>query len=403
MGLDLRIGRSFLSPGPGFGGSCFPSQVRALPELAGRIGVETPVMAAVAASNDGQADWLLDRLETTAGRAIAGWRVALLGLTFKADTDDLRESPALRLARRLAARGASVVCFDPVATAPGVAMLRAEGLDVSAADSADAACAGADAVVVATEWPQFRVLEWREIRAAMRGTYVLDARHVVDVDEAIPCRPHGHLAGRGGSRIPCRPRDVTAFARTNPGGKPGRGGTPVSGLPAPVSGLPAVTPDRSSPISAAEVARTRQPVDRASMLPPRAFHDQDVFDFEQEAWFARDWVCVGREEDAARSGEYFLASVAGESLVVVRGEDQQLRAFHNVCRHRGSRILTEENGHVVRFQCPYHAWTYNLAGALRRPPHTEQLVDFEPEHNGLVPVRLTTWLGFVFLTLEPGG
>lgn len=184
MGLDKRIGRSFLSPGPGFGGSCFPSQSRALPELAARLGVETPVMSAIAGSNNGQADWLLDRLEGVAGRSIAGWRVALLGLTFKADTDDLRESPALRLARRLAARGASVACFDPVATATGVAALRGEGLDVTAADSAEAACAGADAVVLATEWPEFRVLEWRQIAPQMRGSLIADARRVVDVDEA---------------------------------------------------------------------------------------------------------------------------------------------------------------------------------------------------------------------------
>ena len=87
--------------------------------------------------------------------------------------------------------------------------------------------------------------------------------------------------------------------------------------------------------------------------------------------------------------------------MVVRGDDQQLRAFHNVCRHRGSRVLTEERGRIVRFQCPYHAWTYDLTGSLQRAAHTDELIDFEPEHNGLVPVRLTTWLGFVFLTLNP--
>lgn len=156
----------------------------------------------------------------------------------------------------------------------------------------------------------------------------------------------------------------------------------------------------ASPFSSAEVARTRLPVDQASMLPPRAFHAADVFAFEQAAWFGRDWVCVGREEDAARSGEYFVSQVAEQSIVIVRGEDAQLRAFHNVCRHRGSRVQTEERGRIVRFQCPYHAWTYDLAGRLQRAAHTDQLVDFEPQHNGLVAVRLTTWLGFVFVTLD---
>jgi Rieske 2Fe-2S family protein len=155
-----------------------------------------------------------------------------------------------------------------------------------------------------------------------------------------------------------------------------------------------------SPFTGDEVAHVRRPVDRASMLPPRAFHDPAVLAFEQAAWFSRDWVSVGREEDAASPGEYFVATVAAESVVVVRGNDGQLRAFYNVCRHRGSRILTEDSGRLVRFQCPYHAWTYDLAGRLQRAGHTDALIDFEPEHNGLVPVRLTTWLGFVFVTLS---
>jgi len=156
-----------------------------------------------------------------------------------------------------------------------------------------------------------------------------------------------------------------------------------------------------SPLTPSEVAAVRLPVDRASMLPPRVFHDPAIFDFEQAAWFGRSWLCVGREEDAARPGEYVLARPAGESAMVVRGEDDTLRAFHNVCRHRGSRILTEDAGRVVRFQCPYHAWTYELDGTLRRASHTDELIDFEPDHNGLVPVRLSTWQGFVFVTLDP--
>jgi phenylpropionate dioxygenase-like ring-hydroxylating dioxygenase large terminal subunit len=152
--------------------------------------------------------------------------------------------------------------------------------------------------------------------------------------------------------------------------------------------------------SAPELARVRRPVDQASMLPPRAFHDPAVLDFEQRAWFGRDWLCVGREEDAAQAGEYFLASVAGESIIVIRGHDDRLRAFYNVCRHRGSQIETRERGRLVRFQCPYHAWTYDLAGQLQRASHTDALVDFEPSHNGLVAARLSTWLGFVFVSLD---
>ena len=113
-------------------------------------------------------------------------RVALLGLTFKAGTDDLRESPAIRLGQALAARGATVVTFDPVSVVSGTAMLQrlAPGAAIEAAESAFAACAGADAIVVATEWPEFSQLPWAEIAPAMSGTVVVDGRRVVDTAAA---------------------------------------------------------------------------------------------------------------------------------------------------------------------------------------------------------------------------
>jgi UDPglucose 6-dehydrogenase len=186
MGMDKRIARSFLSPGPGFGGSCFPSQARALPDLAHSYGVQTPLMDAVWPSNVAQVDWLLDGLERAAGRSIAGMRVALLGLTFKAGTDDLRESPSLRLGQALLDRGAAVVAFDPMALDAGSARLSeyAANLEptgvVEAAESAANACADADAVVVATEWPEFNLLDWPSIAARMRGLVVIDGRRIVD-------------------------------------------------------------------------------------------------------------------------------------------------------------------------------------------------------------------------------
>jgi UDPglucose 6-dehydrogenase len=186
MGLDKRIMRSFLSPGPGFGGSCFPSQARALPQLAAGFGVQTPLMDAIWPSNVSQADWLLDGLERAAGRPIDGQRIALLGLTFKAGTDDLRESPALRLGQALAARGAAVAVFDPVALDDGVSELRrlAPGAAIEPAASAADACRAAAAVVVATEWPEFRELPWSDIAPTMVGTIVVDGRRIVDIDAA---------------------------------------------------------------------------------------------------------------------------------------------------------------------------------------------------------------------------
>ena len=200
MGLDKRIGRSFLSPGPGFGGSCFPSQARALPRLAPGHGVQTPLMDAIWPSNVRQADWLVEGLERAAGRSVSGMRVALLGLTFKAGTDDLRESPAIRLGRGLLARGASLAAFDPVALERGIALLRAAAVhEADAADGADAdpaavalkpapsvadATRGAHAVVVATEWPEFGTLDWASIAPAMAGDLVVDGRRIVDAAAA---------------------------------------------------------------------------------------------------------------------------------------------------------------------------------------------------------------------------
>jgi Rieske 2Fe-2S family protein len=155
-----------------------------------------------------------------------------------------------------------------------------------------------------------------------------------------------------------------------------------------------------SPVSAAEVADVRKPTLEASVLPPRVFHDQDVFDYEQDAWFAREWVSVGREEDALVPGQYFLVSVAGENIIIVRGNDGALRGLLNVCRHRGATVIEEPCGTVPRFQCPYHAWVYDLEGRLRQPRHTELLVDFDADEWGLIPVRVDSWQGIVYVDLS---
>jgi UDPglucose 6-dehydrogenase len=184
MGLDSRIVRRFLSPGPGFGGSCFPSQSRALPDLAERHGVSVPLMRSIASSNEQQAEWLLDRLEQEAGQPLQGRTVALLGLSFKANTDDLRESPALRLARAISDRGARLVWFDPLVTTAGDRALREAGLDALRGGSAAEACRDADVVVVATEWPEFHAIDWDRVAPTMRGRFVLDARSIVDLAAA---------------------------------------------------------------------------------------------------------------------------------------------------------------------------------------------------------------------------
>jgi UDPglucose 6-dehydrogenase len=186
MGLDKRIGRAFLSPGPGFGGSCFPSQTRALPRLARDHALSTPLIDAIWPSNERHGEWLVDGLEAALGTSLAGRRIALLGLTFKAGTDDLRESPALRLGRVLLSRGASVAVYDPVATDPGAAALaRSEpgaAERITVARSALEACREAVAVVVATEWPELAALDWGAAGEAMAGSLVVDTRMVVDAE-----------------------------------------------------------------------------------------------------------------------------------------------------------------------------------------------------------------------------
>jgi Rieske 2Fe-2S family protein len=148
-----------------------------------------------------------------------------------------------------------------------------------------------------------------------------------------------------------------------------------------------------------EIAAVRKPYRAASLLPGRAYHDSGIHDFERREWFRRDWLVVGREDEAASPGTYFLATVDDEPLVIVRGRDERLRAFYNVCRHRGTAVVEERCGTAVRFQCPYHAWIYDLEGRLVRAKHTDDLDDFSFDGNGLVPVRLATWQGFVFVTL----
>ncbi len=165
----------------------------------------------------------------------------------------------------------------------------------------------------------------------------------------------------------------------------------VSQLPRPVS---------VSPVSAEEVEATRQPTERARTLPGRVYHDPAIFAWEHGQWFRREWLFVGREEDAPETGSFFRCNIAGENAVVVRGNDGVLRAFYNVCRHRGATVVEEASGRMVRFQCPYHAWIYDLEGNLRPPRHTETLEEFSCAAYSLLPIRCETWNGFVFLNLD---
>jgi glycine betaine catabolism A len=140
-------------------------------------------------------------------------------------------------------------------------------------------------------------------------------------------------------------------------------------------------------------------------LPGRDYHDPGVFELERERIFHRKWFCVGRAEQAPEPGDFFVVEVIDESILVVRGDDLALRAFYNVCRHRGSQ-LCEGTGRVKSvIQCPYHSWCYALDGRLVATPHVGRGEGLDRPSYGLHPVALETWEGFAFVSLgtEPGG
>jgi Rieske 2Fe-2S family protein len=137
----------------------------------------------------------------------------------------------------------------------------------------------------------------------------------------------------------------------------------------------------------------------AKTLPQRYFVAPEVFEEEQEKIFARQWVLVGHQSEVAKPGDFFVAEVAGESLIVTRDRAQTVRGFYNVCRHRGTRLCEEERGHASAIQCPYHAWTYGLDGRLIGAPHMDEMKGFDKDEFSLHPVRLDVWEGFIFVNL----
>jgi UDPglucose 6-dehydrogenase len=177
MGLDDRIGPKFLQAGIGFGGSCFPKDVDALKQLAGNSGYHFQLLTSVIEVNELQKRRVVGKLHKHLG-GLVGKRIALFGLAFKPNTDDMREASSLVLSARLNADGAEVVAYDPVAEEQARALVSG----ISFADSPLAAASGVDAVVLVTEWPEFLELDWSEVAAAMRGKLVIDGRNALDAD-----------------------------------------------------------------------------------------------------------------------------------------------------------------------------------------------------------------------------
>lgn len=149
-----------------------------------------------------------------------------------------------------------------------------------------------------------------------------------------------------------------------------------------------------------DLAAVTRPLQQATNLPPALYTAEQVWQLEQEEIFARMWLCVGRHEDVPEGGSFFTRNVCGENIVVVRGSDGEVRAFYNVCRHRGACLVQKDAGKAKAFRCSYHAWTYDTRGDLVAAPLMEERQGFSAADWPLNPVRLDSWGGFLFVNLD---
>jgi len=178
MGMDKRIGGKFLHPGPGFGGSCFPKDTRALASVAHQFGCDSLIVDAVVEVNRRQRAAMLPKIESLVG-TLEGKRIAVLGLAFKPETDDMREAPSVDIIRELLSRGATICAYDPVATAEASKLLP----DIDYAEDEYAAVKDADALVFLTEWNQFRALDMKRVRDLLKSPRIADLRNIYDPED----------------------------------------------------------------------------------------------------------------------------------------------------------------------------------------------------------------------------
>jgi len=141
------------------------------------------------------------------------------------------------------------------------------------------------------------------------------------------------------------------------------------------------------------------PLEEAYTIPAAWYLDKRIEQLEHERVFGRNWIAVGLAGQVSEPGQFFTVELSGEPLVVIRGGDNELRAFFNVCRHHAAAVATEPCGIAQHLRCPYHGWTYGLDGALKGAPEFAGVCHFDRARNGLVPVRVAAWEQFVFVTL----
>ena len=144
------------------------------------------------------------------------------------------------------------------------------------------------------------------------------------------------------------------------------------------------------------------PLDRAFTIPSSWYVDQNLYERELKTVFSNTWQLAARLDQVSKPGQYVTTDIAGEPIVIVRGSDNLLRAFFNVCRHHAAAVMTEAEGNAAQLRCPYHGWTYSLAGELKGTPDFSGVCDFDRAQNGLVPVEIAEWENWIFVRLGRG-
>lgn len=143
------------------------------------------------------------------------------------------------------------------------------------------------------------------------------------------------------------------------------------------------------------------PLALASTIPSSWYVDKNLYELELKTVFSNTWQHAARVDQVRAPGQYVTTDIAGEPLVIVRGNDGVLRAFFNVCRHHAAAVMTEPEGKAAQMRCPYHGWTYSLEGELKGTPDFSGVCDFDRQKNGLTPLEITTWENWVFVKLNP--
>lgn len=144
------------------------------------------------------------------------------------------------------------------------------------------------------------------------------------------------------------------------------------------------------------------PLDHALTIPASWYVDKELYQLEIKTVFSNTWQLAARVDQLRDPGQYVTSDIAGEPIVVVRGNDGVLRAFFNVCRHHAAAVMTEPEGKAAQLRCPYHGWTYSLAGELKGTPDFSGVCDFDRERNALAPVSIAEWENWVFVKIESG-